>query len=106
MKLSKFSFGTVKNEQIDYEKLACHRENVHPSKQFEVLEYEPAHLLATMSKISVGSGLGGEQEHGDAKSTSPQGASVIAGETWVGKVSPKGPGGSGQKLQSISEENS
>ena len=53
LKLSKFSFGTTKNEQIDYAKLARHRESVRLSQEFQVLEYEPSHLLTAASKLDM-----------------------------------------------------
>ena len=70
LKVSRFSFGTVQNEQIDYEKLARHRESVHPNQAYQVLEYEPSQLLATASRLSL-AGVGGH-ERGEIESVASQ----------------------------------
>lgn len=52
LKVSRFSFGTVQNEQIDYEQLARHKENVKPNKHYEVLKYDPSLMSLANSKAN------------------------------------------------------
>ena len=50
LKLSQFSFGTVQNEEIDYEQLNLHRENVKQNRDYQILTYSPQLLLQAQSK--------------------------------------------------------